>query len=117
MPWARGSFVVSCANLPDWGRARQALLEAGGDELEIVEGLCALSLIGVGINRDTKNVTKALDTMKFLGAPVLALSTSGFRISLITEEAFLDTALKRMHELFIEGAFPAAPTSIEESEG
>ncbi len=117
VPWARGSFVVSCANLPDWGRARQALLEAGGDELEIVEGLCALSLIGVGINRDTKNVAKALDTMKVLGAPVIALSTSGFRISLITEEAFLDTALKRMHELFIEGAFPAASTSIKENEG
>jgi aspartate kinase len=100
--WARGSFVVSPPTLPDWGRARKALQEEGGEELEIVEGLSALSLIGVGLNRDTQNVTKAINAMHKLNAPVLGLSTSGFRISLITEVAFLDAALVKMHELFIE---------------
>ncbi|MCP4599706.1 MAG: aspartate kinase [Proteobacteria bacterium] len=112
--WARGSFVVSTSTLPDWERARKAIREAGGDELEIEEGLATLSLIGVGINSDTRNVTRAIATMREIGAPILGLSTSGFRISLITREAFLDEAVNRMHKLFIETNEVNPPLFIEE---
>lgn len=95
--WARGSFVVSTSVLPDWEKARAALQAAGGTELEIEEGLAALSLIGVGINRDTHNVTRAIQVMREMGAPVLGLSTSGFRISIITRKEHLDAAARRMH--------------------
>jgi aspartate kinase len=109
--WARGSFVISTSTLPDWERAKAALQEIGGDELEIEENLATLSLIGVDINRDTRNVTRSVQVMRELGAPVLGLSTSSFRISLITREDFLGPALKKMHELFIEGGIGAAPLS------
>ena len=111
--WSRGSFVVSTSTLPDWERARDAFLKVGKDELYIEEDLATLSLIGVGINRDTRNVTRAIRVMRELGAPVLGLSTSGFRISIITREPFLDAALKRMHSLFIEIADIKPPLTQE----
>jgi hypothetical protein len=40
--------------------------------------------------------------MRELEAPLLGLSTSGFRISLITREAYLDTAVRKMHATFLE---------------
>jgi aspartokinase len=100
--WARGSFVVSTSGLPDWGRTRTALREAGGDELEILEGLCAVSLIGVGINRDTRNVTRATRIMRELGAPLHGLATSGFRISFVTREEHLAAASRALHDAFVD---------------
>jgi aspartate kinase len=97
-----GSFVISTSTLPDWERARQALLKIGGNDLKIQEDLSTLSLIGVGISRDARNVMKAILVMRALQAPMLGLSTSGFRISLITQEAYLDTAVRQMHARFIE---------------
>ncbi|MCP4675718.1 MAG: aspartate kinase [Deltaproteobacteria bacterium] len=114
--WARGSFVISTGSLPDWEKARSSLIEAGGEDLEIEEGLATLSLIGVGINRDTRNVTKAIETMEAMGAPVLGLSTSGFRISLITREDYLEGAVRKMHEVFIESESANAPPSTDECE-
>ncbi|HUT78423.1 MAG TPA: aspartate kinase, partial [Polyangia bacterium] len=100
--WARGSFVVSTSGLPDWGLTRAALQDAGGDELEILENLCAVSLIGVGLNRDTRNVTRATRIMRELGAPLHGLSTSGFRISFVTREEYLAAAGRALHRAFVE---------------
>jgi len=99
--WARGSFVVSTATLPDWDRAKQALRDAGRQELDIEEGLAALSLIGLGINRDTSNVRQAILAMEEIGAPILALSTSRFRISLILRENDLERAQEYLHRKFV----------------
>lgn len=109
--WARGSFVVSTASLPDWGKTRDELLAAGGGDLEILEGLAALSLIGVGVTRDTGNVVRATGVMRELDAPILGLSTSRFRISFITRDESLDDAVRALHEVFIEG--PAPPVPLE----
>ncbi len=100
--WARGSFVVSTAVLPDWSRTRAALIEAGDGDLEILDGLCSVSLIGVGINRDTVNVRRATETLRRIGAPVLGLSTSGFRISLTTRGELLDEAVRTLHTEMVE---------------
>ncbi len=110
--WARGSFVVSTGSLPDWDRTRTRLKEAGGKDLEITENLSALSLIGVGLNRDTRNVVRATQVMRDLGAPIIALSTTGFRISFITTAQSLDRAAKTFHSIFIDdGAVEAVTQS------
>lgn len=110
--WARGSFVVSTATLPDWDRAKEALRAAGGDALEIEEGLSALSLIGLGINKDTANVRRAMRAMGEIGAPILGLSTSRFRISLILREEDLERAQITLHKKFVENT-DKNPPSIE----
>ena len=114
--WSRGSFVVSTSVLPDWQKARAALIDAGKGDLEIEDGLAAVSLIGVGINRSTHNVSVAMKAMKELGAPILGLSTSGFRISFITRRDLLDAAVERMHELFVDGRGTAPFKYCSESE-
>jgi aspartate kinase len=111
--WARGSFVVSTSTLPDWNRARASLLMAGGGKLEIEEDLGAVSLIGVGINPNASNVSRAARILGELGAPILALSTSGFRISFVTERGRLDAAVRALHAAFIEGDRPAAPVEAD----
>ncbi|MDJ0763696.1 MAG: aspartate kinase [Myxococcota bacterium] len=99
--WARASFVVSTATLPDWEIIQDKIREIGGESVEIAEDLTAVSLIGVGINRDTRNVTRAIRAMRDLGAPILGLSTSGFRISLVTNNAFGNQVLGKLHALFV----------------
>ena len=100
--WARGSFVVSTGQLPDWSRTRAALAEVGGEELEILERLGAVSLIGVGVNRDTRNVALATRVMRDLGAPVTALATTGFRISFVTRGEHRARAARALHAAFID---------------
>jgi len=113
--WARGSFVVSTGSLPDWERTRRLIQQAGGVDLEVTDRLGALSLIGVGINNDTRNVVRATRLMRELGAPVVALSTTGFRISFITQDRFLDEAVAALHAAFIEdGPADAAGSPGEE---
>jgi len=111
--WARGSFVVSTGSLPDWAKTREALLAAGGGDLEILDGLAALSLIGVGINRDTANVVRATEVMRDVGAPILGLSTSRFRISFVTREDRVDDAVRAMHAAFIEETAPPVPLEAD----
>jgi aspartate kinase len=110
--WARGSFVVSTASLPDWVRTRSAMLDAGVGDLEILDGLAALSLIGVGINRDTRNLVRATELMREQGAAILGLSTSRFRISFITRDDQLDEAVRTMHRQFVEE--PATHVPLDE---
>ena len=99
--WARGSFVVSTSSLPDWGKTKAELLKIGDGNLEIQDDLCAISLIGVGINHNTQNVIRATGIMSTLGAPVIALSTSGFRISYVTTLPYLDVAVNKFHDVFV----------------
>ncbi|MBN2371591.1 MAG: hypothetical protein JXO72_14005, partial [Vicinamibacteria bacterium] len=98
--------------LPDWSRARAALAEAGGGDIDVVEGLAAVSLIGVGVNRDMRNVQRAMRVLQEIGAPIHACSTSGFRISLITSQEKLLQAVIQMHRVFVESERPAP--SLEE---
>jgi aspartate kinase len=111
--WARGSFVVSTSTLPDWGRTKAALLEAGAGKLEIDEHLGAVSLIGVGINPNAANVSRAARILSDLGAPILGLSTSGFRISFIIAREHLDGGVRALHAAFIEGEPDPGPTDID----
>jgi aspartate kinase len=109
--WARGSFVVSTGSLPDWDETREELIAASGGELEILDGLAALSLIGVGITRDTSNLVRATRLMREIGAPILGLSTSRFRISFVTRDQHLDEAVRVMHDAFVDS--PATPVPLE----
>jgi aspartate kinase len=106
-----GSFAISTSLLPDWPRTRAALAAAGGAELEIVDGLAAVSLIGVAVNRDTRNVQRALFVLRELGAPLHSLSTSGFRISLLTDQDRLLPAVQELHRVFVESVPVALPPS------
>jgi aspartate kinase len=107
-----GSFVISAAPLNDWPRVRAELLAAGQGDLLISDDLAAIALIGIGINRDTRNVQRAVATLDALGASVHALNTSSFRISILTDNAHLQEAVRALHRAFIESA-PLPPSLVD----
>jgi aspartate kinase len=93
------SVVLSLENLHDFPARRGELQKAG---FTLREGIGAVSAIGTGINASFKNVRTTLATLAEIGAPVLGLSTSSFRISVLLEERLLPDAARRLHEALVE---------------
>jgi aspartate kinase len=109
LPWARGSFVVSLTNAPGWPELVTRLRALAGDELEVDEHLGALSLIGEGVNKDNRNLLRALEVLASVGARPGGVATTGFRISLLVDRARLLEAKRACHRAFIEGAAVCSP--------
>lgn len=113
LSWARGAFVVSLTNVPDWGELVQRLRDVGGDELEIDEHLGALSLIGEGVNKDNRNLLHALEVLAGEGIRPGGVTTTGFRISFLVERPRLLDAKRACHRAFIENAHVCSPLDSE----
>ncbi len=111
--WARGSFVVSLANVPNWPDLSKSLREAAGDEIEIDEHLGALSLIGEGINEDNRNLLHALEVLEAEDIRPGGVTTTGFRISLLIDRRRLRDAKRACHRAFIEDTAVCAPLNDE----
>ncbi len=92
------SLVLSLENLHDF----QGLRAAIDGRVSLREGVGAVSAIGTGINASFGNVRTAIETIRELGAPLLGLSTSSFRISALVPEAATDDTLRRLHERLVE---------------
>jgi aspartate kinase len=99
-----GSLVLSLENIHDFGPLRRAIADRFGGRVQLREGVGAVSAIGAGINASFANVRRACEIVRQLGAQPLALSTSGFRISLLLEQQQLAEAVRALHrELVTEG--------------
>jgi aspartate kinase len=109
LSWARGSFVISLTNVPDWTQVVQKLRDIGGDELEVDEHLGALSLIGEGVNKDNRNLLHALEVLDEVSIKPGGVATTGFRISLLVERPRLAEAKRACHRAFIENASVCSP--------
>lgn len=60
----------------------------------------AVSLIGEGITKQPAVMIKALAELEKIGAPVLGLSTSSFRISLLVSSADVARSVRALHRAF-----------------
>jgi aspartate kinase len=100
------SVVLSLENLHDFGSLRDELTRKG---FHLREGVSAVSAIGTGVNASFRNVRTTLETLAELGAPVLGLSTSSFRISVLLEQRLEKDALRRLHERLVESDPVLAP--------
>lgn len=96
------SLLLSLENLHDFGLLRGELASLGG-AVELREGVGAVSAIGAGINADFTNLRRCLATLSTLGASVIGVSTSSFRISLLLEQAQIPSAVRRLHAELIVG--------------
>jgi aspartate kinase len=95
------SLVLSREELPDYPALKAELVRKGGADLCWREGVAAVSAIGAGINTSFRNVREALAVLAEIGTPLLGLSTSRFRISLLLEEAALNPVLREMHRRLV----------------
>jgi aspartate kinase len=99
-----GSLVLSLENLHDFPALRRELAARFESRVRLREGVGAVSAIGAGINATFTNLRRACAAVSRLGATILGVSTSGFRISLLVENAVLGEAVRALHhELVSEG--------------
>ena len=104
------SLVLSLENLHDFERLRQDLGARFGGRVAVREGVGAVSAIGAGINARFGNLRRALDVLSALGSPLLGVSTSSFRITVLVEETHVAEAARRLHEALVtEGEKPRSP--------
>ena len=101
------SLVLSLENLHDFDALRADLHEHF-PELEVIEGVGAVSAIGAGINASFRNVREAVRLVEPLHVPILGIATSSFRISLLMDGAAVNEAARRLHEGLVEAPERAA---------
>jgi aspartate kinase len=95
------SLVLSLENLPDYPALREDLKRRFPDVV-VREGVGAVSAIGAGINASYRNVRACLDVIRGLNLPLLGLSTSSFRISVLIDESGVDEAVRAFHRELLE---------------
>ncbi len=105
------SLLLSLENLHDFPRLRADLVDRLGEKARLIEGVGAVSAIGAGINARFANLKNTLGVLATLGASLLGVSTSSFRISVLLPESAIPEAVRRLHaELVTEGEITRSPT-------
>ncbi len=100
------SLVVPLENVHDLAALRGAARARLGDSVSWREGLGAVSAIGAGINTGFDALRRALSVLAAAGTPVLGMSTSSFRISLLLEEAAVPDAVRLLHAELVTAPRP-----------
>jgi len=103
------SLVLSLENIHAFPELKAALKKRLGADLELREGVGAISAIGAGINATFTNLRRFLAAVAGMGAPLFGLSTSSFRITALVEERHVPEAVRRLHAELVARAEPTAP--------
>jgi aspartate kinase len=99
------SLVLALENLHDFPALRRDL-EARFPGVVLREGLGAVSAIGTGINARFASVRECLRLLTEADLPVLAVTTSRFRISLLLEARGVERATRLLHRELVEAQSP-----------
>lgn len=99
--WSRASFVISSKNVYRWEKIKEKLCRECGKEIEFDTNLSALSLIGEGLNRDNETLVETIQLLRSGGVPVMGVTTTSFRISLIVPRDNIKKSVKLCHDRWI----------------
>jgi len=112
-PRGEGSatVVLSLENTHAFAELRQELTKTFGKEIALRESVGAISAIGAGINASFANLRGFLAALAAVGAPLVGVSTSSFRISALVEERHLEDAVRRLHAELVARPEPTAPSA------
>jgi aspartate kinase len=95
-----GTFVLPLLNVPDWLRARAALLDATGPSLSLREGLCAVSVVGDGLSTTGRPLLDFLGALREADATPLAVHGSALRLSALLDAGASTRAQQALHARF-----------------
>ena len=98
----RTTLAISRENLHDEDRFREALQARLGPRARLVDGLGAVSVVGAGINATYSNVRAGTETLDARGICPAGAATSSFRITWMIPREQTDTAVRALHERFID---------------
>ncbi len=108
-PGDGATVVISRENLHNEEGFRRQLDAMFGEEVRLIDGLGAVSVIGAGINATYANVRRGSACLHSNGVTSHGVSTSSFRTTWLVERAALDKAVRRLHAAFIEGNKQVVP--------
>ena len=98
---SKASFVVSTRNIYGWEQIKTTLKSNIGASIEFDTDLAALSLIGEGLNRTNLPLLDALELLAGNEIPVLGITTTSFRISLLVPRDQIDTSVQLCHTRWV----------------
>jgi aspartate kinase len=98
---SRASFVISTQNIYGWQQIKTALINKIGPGIEFDTDLAALSLIGEGLNRNNLALLAALDLLADNEIPVLGITTTSFRISLLVPRSRIEKSVQLCHNHWV----------------
>lgn len=73
-----------------------------GERLSVERDLGMASVVGSGIGRNPRNLTRAMRTLRSADVDVLGLDTSQLRLSFYCRPSGLDAAVRALHHEFVE---------------
>jgi aspartate kinase len=99
--YSKASFVVSTQNIYGWDQIKAALKNKIGAPIDFDTDLAALSLIGEGLNRNNLPLLDALDLLARNAIPVLGITTTSFRISLLVPRQQVEKSVQLCHSRWV----------------
>jgi aspartate kinase len=97
----RTNLVISRENLHDEARLRDSL-DAHRSPTQLVDGLAAVSVIGVGINATYQNVRAGAEALAKAAIQPSGAATSSFRITWMVPRDRTEDAVRALHSRFID---------------
>ena len=102
----RTNLVLSRENLHDEARLRNSLGAHLHSPTRLVDGLAAVSVIGVGINATYQNVRAGVEALAKAAIQPSGAATSSFRITWMVPRDRTEDAVRTLHSRFIESTAP-----------
>jgi aspartate kinase len=98
---SKASFVVSTQNIYGWDQIKATLKGQIGTPINFDTDLAALSLIGEGLNRNNLPLLDALELLARNAIPVLGITTTSFRISLLVPRDQVEKSVQLCHSRWL----------------
>ena len=98
---SKASFVVSTQNIFGWEQIKAALINKIGAGIDFDTDLAALSLICEGLNRNNLTLLEVFDLLASNGIPVLGITTTSFRISLLVPRNQIEKSTQLCHSHWV----------------
>jgi len=98
---SKASFVVSTQNIFGWEQIKAALINKIGAGIDFDTDLAALSLIGEGLSRNNLTLLEVFDLLASNGIPVLGITTTSFRISLLVPRNQIEKSTQLCHSRWV----------------
>ncbi len=98
---AKASFVVPAAHVYAWQDIKTSLQAEFGSDLAFDTHLAAISLIGEGLNQDSRTLLQTLKLMHENSISINGLTTTSFRISLLVPRDRVNQAVRICHDHWI----------------
>ncbi len=105
---SKASFVVSTQNIYGWDQIKATLKRKIGPSIDVDTDMAALSLIGEGLNRTNLPLLEALELLAGNEIPVLGITTTSFRISLLVPRDQIEKSVQLCHTRWVADD-PASP--------